>query len=1215
MEILPLVLLDTFRDFSFSQPYLRRNSPFNFGRIGVDKETRTIDLILALDEAQLSDIHKMNVPGLYSAITAMQYSPENFWIRKPHDNFGRPLESTYEQFASGLEQMAIHYLGGDIVYQYLSTELLYRLPEKRLPETLDALSESLKNSKYSPVRRSAIKVLELMVSRSSTTAARYLIEAYPAVDRRSQEMIKKIAPYILLSGLNTADENLPLRSLGEITEIPAEELMDFLQFMKTNGVEHLSLGNTEDLKSIAILGRNQGIRSLISRLTAFGYSYFSSQHTPFLYEALDSENMISRDLQEIRRIFPDFKYAFLWGSVSETKNYQPGSKFEYSHLYQPYEVLVGKTDIKVLIESIYDYLKNGGDVTQSISEGLFKSFRRLWETGTIVASHSWKKDVQNDNEGAAIFHKKLSEMIYAICDPLGQLYQHKALFLTYNVFAYAANHPDRIDDFIQLPSTNPQFFQLLTEGGPLHSNAQLVINRVLESDNPFAGVREIEALFSKPVPIWKKLYMFTHTKLKDRLEHSTINYPVTSIGRIPVEKIIQQHLELKEVNSGRLTRLESMLDDPSQISKIIHDKYIPFNLLKGGFKRLVFRDYLRRSIEITNDSQAKSAADIRNRQLASKNLDLDENTYIHGSAIDYLGLVLSRGNLCGEALGEKASADSYAFYVDFSVADKEKRDIRAKILNSISGGFGMNGKYSSNGQIFYLYDRSKGGFDSDVRYSINESHKLVLGGMPATEITGIVLKDPDTTYNMAVREILEGGFYIPVYDVQGSLLFEPAEFDRLFSNGNFQIPIDTWDYSLKTGGQLGSNPGGQFTVSTQEGMKAFYVKFAHDESEDHLWNEQLADNIYRFLGLSVPYTKIVKVENAFGHASEILPVDNLINMSDLKNGFVFDALLANWDIVANSTNVISSNGRIIRIDNGGSLLFRAQGERKQVFGSVVTELNTMKNGYPGLTQADIQDQLAILREKFTDAAIYNLVDSVRLRTEDRETLKSILRQRRDYILNYFSKTEQETSAEIPAQGRAVELLLGAPEINDTALAQLIRQWPRLIGEEGHQHNGILLGEHLKNAVVILKNLPEYQLLSNREKNLALVAMLFHDIGKPTGKRDQTVVRDFDHEVPSAQIAAEYMQKWGYSSHEIKIITQVIMYDGIVSDIARGKVRDERKNFTPEQLFLAVEGNPEVIRILRAVNHSDVIATVQESGYIAIKDRYESYFDTMITLLN
>jgi hypothetical protein len=69
-------------------------------------------------------------------------------------------------------------------------------------------------------------------------------------------------------------------------------------------------------------------------------------------------------------------------------------------------------------------------------------------------------------------------------------------------------------------------------------------------------------------------------------------------------------------------------------------------------------------------------------------------------------------------------------------------------------------------------------------------------------------------------------------------------------------------------------------------------------------------------------------------------------------GFVADAWLANWDAVGigHDNLLVGPDGDAVRIDVGGSLLFRAQGSPKgHAFGDKVGEINTLrdpKNHWP-----------------------------------------------------------------------------------------------------------------------------------------------------------------------------------------------------------------------------------------------------------------------------
>ena len=218
-----------------------------------------------------------------------------------------------------------------------------------------------------------------------------------------------------------------------------------------------------------------------------------------------------------------------------------------------------------------------------------------------------------------------------------------------------------------------------------------------------------------------------------------------------------------------------------------------------------------------------------------------------------------------------------------------------------------------------------------------------------------------------------------------------------------------------------------------------------------------------------------------------------------------------------------------------------------------------------------------------------------------------LRERRDYINNFFKETAGDSRKETTKEAKEVVKLLKLKEINDERLSAIVPEWGKINSESGYQHNGVLLGNHIKDAVVALHALTEYQQLDSKGQELATLATLFHDISKPTGNDDELVTRDFDHEITSAQVAATYMTKWGYSRKDISTVIEAILYDGVVSDIARGKVRDQSKNITPEQLRKKLT-DPRTIRVLKVLNQADVLATVGVNGFDAIKKSYNDFFD-------
>jgi hypothetical protein len=154
--------------------------------------------------------------------------------------------------------------------------------------------------------------------------------------------------------------------------------------------------------------------------------------------------------------------------------------------------------------------------------------------------------------------------------------------------------------------------------------------------------------------------------------------------------------------------------------------------------------------------------------------------------------------------------------------------------------------------------------------------------------------------------------------------------------------IDGWE---KVGEQKGSNPGGSFK---DKSGNQWYCKFP--SNPDTVKNELLAAKFYQMMGIAVPNLKLVEKDGKLGIASKwkdglkVGSASELSNAAGTHDAFAIDAWLGNWDVVglSNDNLMLDSDGKAIRVDVGGSLLYRAQGEAKgDSFGNDVTELKTL----------------------------------------------------------------------------------------------------------------------------------------------------------------------------------------------------------------------------------------------------------------------------------
>lgn len=137
----------------------------------------------------------------------------------------------------------------------------------------------------------------------------------------------------------------------------------------------------------------------------------------------------------------------------------------------------------------------------------------------------------------------------------------------------------------------------------------------------------------------------------------------------------------------------------------------------------------------------------------------------------------------------------------------------------------------------------------------------------------------------------------------------------------------------KTAGPAGSNEGGFYTG--KDGIKR-YVKFYKQPSQ--AYGENLANAIYADLGHPAPDSSVFEHDGKIAYASEIIGGTKTLKDAGLTEarakqalrGYVADVLVGNWDAVGMNLDnmVVNPAGQVIRVDNGGSFLFRAKEGRK-----------------------------------------------------------------------------------------------------------------------------------------------------------------------------------------------------------------------------------------------------------------------------------------------
>jgi hypothetical protein len=145
------------------------------------------------------------------------------------------------------------------------------------------------------------------------------------------------------------------------------------------------------------------------------------------------------------------------------------------------------------------------------------------------------------------------------------------------------------------------------------------------------------------------------------------------------------------------------------------------------------------------------------------------------------------------------------------------------------------------------------------------------------------------------------------------------------------------------GKDIGGTTGGKL-VSLEDGTNIFVKKGTNTEKKAHIANEYVANQLYKAMGIDVPNSSLHEdagnlylmsehiegktIGNATNNGKDLKK--NSVTEQTVTKGYGADVLLANWDAIGQGHDniVVGNDGKAYRVDAGGSLLYRAMGEKK-----------------------------------------------------------------------------------------------------------------------------------------------------------------------------------------------------------------------------------------------------------------------------------------------
>lgn len=215
------------------------------------------------------------------------------------------------------------------------------------------------------------------------------------------------------------------------------------------------------------------------------------------------------------------------------------------------------------------------------------------------------------------------------------------------------------------------------------------------------------------------------------------------------------------------------------------------------------------------------------------------------------------------------------------------------------------------------------------------------------------------------------------------------------------------------------------------GLYVFKKERDRPTGKSQLESEVSADNIYKALGYEAPYSNLLKDDKTglLYKTSEYINYPGIKELGaipaserkefyhEISKGFALDALLGNWDVIGGRLDNIlcyrdsDNKPHIIRIDNGGSLNYRARGAEKPEFltNFEVSEIESMRKTDSGnvvfadLTTEEIKAQFKEIIEK--KGLIMDLLPNSVIQNAIEKRLEWV---EKNYLTKESSKEESES---------------------------------------------------------------------------------------------------------------------------------------------------------------------------------------------------------------
>ena len=273
-------------------------------------------------------------------------------------------------------------------------------------------------------------------------------------------------------------------------------------------------------------------------------------------------------------------------------------------------------------------------------------------------------------------------------------------------------------------------------------------------------------------------------------------------------------------------------------------------------------------------------------------------------------------------------------------------------------------------------------------------------------------------------------------NIEGLPLPQPARIARITPR---ESPSE-WVGELMVVRELGGSSGAQLV---QDSRGRLWVR-KYGAHERQVIQEHLSHELYRAAGIDAPASKLYRdpsgrlfliAEYVEGRRLSELGGEVLENaIQRLRAGFVMDALLENYDVVGLERDniLVRADGRVVRVDNGGTFSNRARGSPKS-YDASLQSLWSLR-GRP-LLNGQVYESTAT--ELFAPIDLQELLRQMHRVLERREAIERVLASFEQRLAEWSTAIRHEVRRDIGVLRQRLNLMAQLVEALDDLRADFV----------------------------------------------------------------------------------------------------------------------------------------------------------------------------------